>query len=149
MKRPPIDAVLRAMYILQLSDYTAIGFYTNLVDSDEPEVLWQAAVDTLYRLAVSDLIWSPSLSAPETIVSFVEELARTFPYPPGDIADAWVNVDILPTKRCSEIVWAETEDPRAWTPSARSKELLDMEFAKFGVPFDVYPVIVVPGDSWR
>lgn len=129
--------------MLQFSEYTAVGFYTNLVESDDPNVLWQAAVDTLYRFAVSGFIWSPSLCESDSIVEFVERLAKTFPYPPGDIAPDWANVDIHSTERCSEIIWAETVDPRSWIPTARSSEVVERTFSSFGVSYDVYPVITV------
>jgi hypothetical protein len=144
MNRPSLEVVQRKLYLLCLSDYSAESFTSGLVAVTDTRSRWQAAVDTLYRLAVCELIWSPSLpdgqGEGEYVLSYIEELSRIDPFPSNDLSDAWLGLDVLATKVAKDWIkkFELIENLGAFSPGL--DEVLRERFYEFGVPFDVYPV---------
>lgn len=62
MSQPSLSQIQFKLYVLCFDDYVADAFTTGFVDAYGTRARWQAAVDTLYRLALSGLIKSPTFS---------------------------------------------------------------------------------------
>lgn len=108
INRPVLQAIEHRLYVLCFDDYSADSFTSGLVPGEAPAVRWLAAVDTLYRLAVCGLIWSPSLPEGqgdgEELIAYMDVLSMVDPFPPGDLANEWLALDVIATRFSAELL---------------------------------------------
>jgi len=143
MSQPSLSQIQFKLYVLCFDDYVADAFTTGFVDAYGTRARWQAAVDTLYRLALSGLIKSPTFSDDrenDFLLSYIDELSRVDPFPPGGLADEWIKVDIVASGLAMELMTKFDVIQSKGVLSQGLNEALGELFAASGVPYDVYPV---------
>ncbi len=91
--------------------YCADAMTSGLTSSKDTTLRWQLAVDTLYRLLASDLLYIPALKADDSstqksaALDYIKSLARYDPFS-SDIEETshWYLWDISATDRCHSLI---------------------------------------------
>ena len=91
--------------------YCADAMTSGLTSSKDTTLRWQLAVDTLYRLLASDLLYIPALKADDSstqksaALDYIKSLARHDPFS-SDIEETshWYLWDISATDRCHSLI---------------------------------------------
>lgn len=146
MSKPSLSRIQFKLYVLCFDDYVADAFTTGFVDACDTRARWQAAVDTLYRLAVSGLIKSPTFSDDREnglLLSYIDELSRVDPFPPSGLADEWIKVDVTASEATMELMTKFNVIQSKGVLSQGLNVALDELFATSGVPYEVYPVKLI------
>ena len=111
-----------------------------VVDTLDRRSRWQVAVDTLYRLAVCGLIYTPSLEGAKSLISYIDELSGSDPFPGSDFPLLWNQVDIFGSKLNSELMERFGIIRTNGEPNRAFHSMLRSMFADNGVPLEMYPV---------
>lgn len=144
MERPTLQAIQHRLFVLCYAEYSADSFTSGLVQTLDPDDRWQAAVDTLYRLSVCGLIWSPSLpkgiDSGKELLPHIDELSQVDPFPPGNLADEWISIDFRASELCIQLMHSFRIIESQGATSPELNRVLESMFLEHEVPYEVYPV---------
>jgi hypothetical protein len=144
VERPTLQAIQHWLFVLCYAEYSADSFTSGLVQTFDLDDRWQAAVDTLYRLSVCGLIWSPSLpkgiDSGKELLPHIDELSQIDPFPPGNLADEWISIDFRASELCVELMHRFGVVESQGETSLELNHVLELMFLEHEVPYDIYPV---------
>ena len=135
--------------------YCADAMTSGLTNSKDTVLRWQLAVDTLYRLIASDLLYIPTLKADDlsaqkaAALDYIKSLAHHNPFS-SDIEETshWYLWDISATDRCHRLIEAYgiRDIPQGELSHGLVAALHNL-FAENRVAWSDQPLIAVSADS--